>query len=193
MPAAACTLNAPFSIGLAGRISSGKSTLAGLLAERLNLPRIAFGDYIRAQAQTRGLDTERPTLQAIGAEQLESLGPGGLCRAAAHWARVNLDSTAAVWDGVRHVAVADVLRQLQAPRACYLIGLRASEPDRQRRVEAEAGSMEEREAWERDSTEHELDAVFARSDLVIESHSAEDALAQTLVWLAEHANMHSGE
>jgi hypothetical protein len=103
---------------------------------------------------------------------------------------VNLDSAAVVWDGVRHVAVADVLRLLQAPRAFYLIGLRTPEAGRRRRVEAEAGSAEKREAWERDSTEHELDAVFAQADIVIESHSAEDALAQTLVWLAEHADLH---
>lgn len=183
-------MNAPFSIGVAGRISSGKSTVSERLAERLGLPRIAFGDYLRAQAQSRGLDTERPTLQALGAEEFESLRPDGLCRSAAQWARVNLDSTGVVWDGVRHVAVADALRELQGPRAFYLIGLRPSEADRQRRVEAEAGSAQEREAWERDSTERELDAVFARADILIEAQSADHALAQTLAWLAEHADLH---
>lgn len=183
-------MNATFSIGLAGRISSGKSTLAARLAQRLGLPRIAFGDYIRAQAQSRGLDTERPTLQALGAEQLESLGPDGLCRSAAQWARVNLDSTGVVWDGVRHVAVADTLRELQVPRAFYLIGLRPPGADRQRRVEAEAGSAQEREAWERDSTERELDAVFAQADIVMEAPSVEHALGLTLAWLTENAGMH---
>lgn len=183
-------MNTPFSIGLSGQISSGKSTLAERLAEHLDLPRIGFGDYLRAQAQTRGLDTERPTLQALGAEQLESLGPDGFCRSAARWARVALSSTGVVWDGVRHLVVADALRSLQAPRAFYLIGLCAPETDRQRRVEAEAGSAQEREIWERDSTERELDAVFAQADIVIEPQSADHALAQTLTWLAEHTDTH---
>lgn len=182
-------MNAPFSIGLAGRISSGKSTLAERLAERLDLPRIAFGDYVRARAQSRALDTERRTLQALGAEELESLGPDGLCRSAAQWAGVNLDSTEVVWDGVRHIAVAHALRELHAPSTFYLIGLRPPEADRQRRVEAEAGSVQEREAWERDSTEHELDAVFAQADIVLDAPSAEHALGQTLAWLAENAGM----
>lgn len=182
-------MNATFSIGLAGRISSGKSTLAEQLAERLGLPRIVFGDYVRGQAQSRGLGTERPTLQALGAEQLESLGPDGFCRSAAQWARVDLDSTDVVWDGVRHVAVADALRKLQAPRAFYVMGLRPPEADRQRRVEAEAGSTQEREAWERDSTERELDAVFAEADIVMEAHSVKHALEQAFAWLAEHAEL----
>lgn len=129
-------------------------------------------------------------MQALGAAQLESLGPDGLCRSAAQWAQVNLDSTGAVWDGVRHVGVADALRELQAPRAFYLIGLRPPEADRLRRVEVEAGSAQEREAWESDSTERELDAVFARADILIEAQNAQHALAQTLAWLAEHADVH---
>lgn len=170
-------------------MSSGKSTLGEQLAKSLDLPRVAFGDYVRGQAQRRGLDAERRRLQTLGTEQLDSLGPGGLCRAAAQWARVDLDATGVVWDGVRHVAVADALRKLQTPRPFYLIGLRPPEADRQRRVEAEAGSAQQREAWERDATERELDAVLAQADVVIETQSAEDALGQARAWLAEHAEM----
>ena len=54
-------------MGIAGKIASGKSTLARALAARLDAQILGFGDYVRAAARSRGLDhTDRQTLQDLG-------------------------------------------------------------------------------------------------------------------------------
>jgi cytidylate kinase len=61
----------PMIIGIAGPIASGKSTLARGLAQVFSLKLIGFGEYVRHEAQARGLDVaDRRVLQDLG----QSLG-----------------------------------------------------------------------------------------------------------------------
>lgn len=178
-------LNAGYSIGLAGGISSGKSTMATALASHLGLQRISFGDFVRHEVQTRGLGVDRPTLQTVGAELLDSLSADGFCRAAAKWAKLDVESTGLVWDGIRHASVANALRQLQPHMQFLLIGLRPPEIERRDRVLSEAGTFEEREAWERDSTERELESVLEMADYTCSADDPGRAIDEALSWVTK--------
>jgi adenylate kinase family enzyme len=180
-------MRAEFSIGLAGAMSSGKSTLADEIASQLGIPLVGFGDFVRGEARDRGLEADRRVLQVVGAELLGGLGAEGFCRAAADSAGVDLKDTGVVWDGVRHGVVAEALRELQRPREYWQIGLRPPEVARLQRIEAEAGSAEELRAWERDSTERELDVVLSMADFVCEALNPEQALTETLAWIAKRS------
>lgn len=47
-------------LGLVGAFKSGKTTLASELATRLGWPKVSFGEFVRAEARSRGMDDVRP-------------------------------------------------------------------------------------------------------------------------------------
>lgn len=65
-------------IGLSGTFASGKDTLAHHLVQKFNYLHISTGDMVRAVAESKYGNTERPTLQVTANELRESRGPGVL-------------------------------------------------------------------------------------------------------------------
>lgn len=176
-------------IALAGRIGSGKTSVAVALAHRLGWPRVGFGDYVRLEAAKRGLDPgSREVLQELG-ERMLRLDLDAFCGAVLGQADCAPGSSLIV-DGVRHVAVLDALHRLLSPSPVRLIYLAASDEARQLRLAA-AGR------WEQDvmakaeghSTEADLKAALpGSSDVVIDTDRDFDAvLAEAFAYAQQTA------
>ncbi|MCO8125533.1 AAA family ATPase, partial [Stieleria sp. TO1_6] len=97
------------AVAFSGRIKSGKTTLARRVATELSLPFASFGDFVRGETESRGLDcSDRVILQSVGQEFIDA-GVKPFCTKvlnAAGWT----PGSRVVVDGVRHI---DVLRELQ--------------------------------------------------------------------------------
>ena len=119
----------PIVLGFSGRIGSGKSTLAGLVASSLQVPCVSFGDYVRALASTKGLNSsDRAVLQELGSKLVQT--PEKFCQDVL--SQVNYQSgQSLVVEGVRHREVVDVLRRQVAPARFVLVYVKVSE----RRIE----------------------------------------------------------
>jgi len=64
----------PIIIGLAGKMKSGKSTLANFLVDVLGFKRLSFGEAVKRQV-ARGFGMEYNTLLALEKEEKEKLRP----------------------------------------------------------------------------------------------------------------------
>ena len=75
-PGAAVAVTRDVAIGVAGRIGSGKTTLAAELACQLACPQASFGEFVRSVAETRALvsTTDRTVLQDLGDELIAQGG-----------------------------------------------------------------------------------------------------------------------
>ena len=56
----------PSVIGIAGRVGSGKSSLATLLSHESGWPVIRFSDFLKTLAEQRCLAPDREILQQLG-------------------------------------------------------------------------------------------------------------------------------
>jgi dephospho-CoA kinase len=100
-------------IAVGGPIASGKSTRSKALAERLEVPRRAFSDVVRAESVLRGRGIERQDLQQTGDELTREGWPAFVERTLTP----RPIEHAIVIDGIRHVAAIDeVVRQLPEAR-----------------------------------------------------------------------------
>ncbi len=59
---------------LAGGIASGKSILAGAIADRICYPSMSFGGALRRISDRNGWPSDRGSLQALGQSRIEELG-----------------------------------------------------------------------------------------------------------------------
>ncbi len=53
-------------IGISGKISSGKTTLAKGLSDKFRVPVVSFGDYVRHEASSLNVANTRKNLQELG-------------------------------------------------------------------------------------------------------------------------------
>lgn len=166
----------PVAIGVAGRIGSGKTTLARALAGKLQCPRASFGDYVLSVAVERGLDvTNRASLQELG-DRLIARGWIEFCTAVLEHAHYTGGSV--VVDGVRHPAAADTLAAIVRPVPWRLIALNIDSALRSRRL-AERG-IDPAAAMRMDAhpNESQVSAVFATADFTITGGASADQAAE---------------
>ena len=102
------------TIALAGTPGSGKSTVARLLAAKLDGIVVSFGDYVRHIAASARENNNRSTLQRIGQDLVEN-DPEGFVRDFLDWASPDPDRVLII-DGVRHAVIDAVLRSTAAER-----------------------------------------------------------------------------
>lgn len=96
-------------IYVAGRICSGKSTLAKRIAEHTNYPLISFGGILKNHLAKSDLPVTRESLQRIGQELIDQLGYEGFLRwSIEHSPEIQWDSPLIV-DGLRHGVIYDHL------------------------------------------------------------------------------------
>lgn len=97
-----------FILAFSGGLGVGKSSLTKKLAERLDWPRLSFGDHVRKLAQENGMDAgDRAVLQQLGQALVLTNVEGfidGVLKPAEEKQNVILD-------GVRHVEVLFTLRK----------------------------------------------------------------------------------
>jgi dephospho-CoA kinase len=170
------------ALGLAGRIGSGKTSLASELARRLECPRASFGDYVRSVAEDRGLDAgDREVLQTVGdeliAQSWESFCRGVLDDAAYAGGSV-------VVDGVRHHDAAATLRPLVAPVRLLVVAVASPDDERLLRLAGRGLTDDEITRADAHPNEGEVLDVVAAADFVVDGRlSVAEAADEVMVWL----------
>jgi dephospho-CoA kinase len=169
-------------LALAGKQNSGKSTIGLSVAQKMNWPYASFGDYVRCITQERALDDTRENWQLVG-EELVRTNMKGFCEAvlsrASGWKR----GDALVIDGVRHVEVNELLKELVAPSKYILTYIEVDEELRKSRLSAEGlGDEIEIEKIESHSTEKQVETILLpAADVIIRG---DDGLAELIDKLA---------
>jgi len=169
-------------ISFGGRIGAGKSTISRAVAERLEVPRVSFGDVVRSEAQKRHLPETREALQNLG-DALIADGWDAFCaRVVATADRTDRDTL--IVDGVRHIGALEELAKLAA-RSFTLVFIDAPQD---RRLSWRGMAVEDLEAADAHPNEAEVDRVRDGADLVVMNDGAlEDAITQVLSGLALQA------
>jgi dephospho-CoA kinase len=147
-------------LALAGKIASGKSTLASKFANDVGWSYVSFGNYVRSVARESGLEETRENLQNVG-DRLIKEDLEGFCQrvlAQANWR----PGQPLVIDGVRHAEVHYLLRRMVAPSKYVLTYLRVNDQVRKDRLRQEG--IDDSELVEREThpTEEQVNAVLPR-------------------------------
>lgn len=166
---------------VSGRIAVGKTTVSAALAESLGVNRSGFGDEVRARAAAAGRDASREVLQEIG-EHLVATDPQGFC--AAVLTRGNyLPGTGLVIDGIRHVEILELMRQIIAPDRLLHVHVEAPDRVRQDRIETRnrLGEGASLVGLEIHSTERQvLDVLPQRADIIVNSGDSLESVVASI-------------
>lgn len=169
-------------IGIAGPIASGKSTLARALAQEFSLKLVGFGEYVRFEAQARGLDvTDRKVLQDLG-QSLVDEDVVSFVRGVFEHAKVQA-ADRIVLDGVRHRSVWDEIVTFTSERrsTAKLIFLQMPEADRRRRLGARGMTFNQLIVHDRHASEADVRAGLADvADLRLDALQDRDAMLASI-------------
>jgi cytidylate kinase len=162
-------------IALAGAPGSGKSTIARLLAAKLDGTVASFGDYVRHLASAAGEGTKRSTLQRIGQGLVES-DPEAFAREFLDWASP-ATGQAMIIDGVRHLVIDQVLRAAadERGRDYFLVLLEA--PISERATRRCAGDLDALRRLEDHPVEREAATRLPNiADIIVDGSRDPDAV-----------------
>jgi len=171
-------------LGFAGRIASGKSTIARSISKILGWPYSSFGDCVRAIAEERGISLDRKSLQTLG-QSLVNQDCLSFCRRVLEGSG-NTNNQSIVVDGIRHVKVVDILKQLVTPNKLIIIFIDTPENIILNRLgEKEIYNIEDLETIEEHSTEAEVKTTLKTiADLIVDGRKqAKDIVDEILLWL----------
>lgn len=168
------------TIALAGGAGSGKSTIANVIAARLDGVVSSFGDYVRHLAVQMDEPTDRFTLQRIGQQRVEA-DAAGFVRAFLDWTSP-VDGIPLIIDGVRHTVVDEALRGWAATcgREYLLIMLHASVRVRaERRHDGDQSEIEKIDALpvERETA----DKLPAIAELIVDADGTPDQVVARII------------
>ena len=173
------------TLALGGRTGAGKTTVGRRLADALGVPLVSFGDFVRSEAEIRGLGHEREILQCLGQNLIGTLGWTAFCERALAAAGVELPHVSVI-EGVRHVEVIQALRSLYTPLRVRFVWLDVTDEDRAARLRARGDDPQLLASWERHETEHQvLGALPAAANLRVAS---DDGAVQRIVDWIGHGN-----
>jgi cytidylate kinase len=99
--------NISFSIIISGEISSGKSTISELLSNRLNIPVVSFGKYLKHYCINNDIKPDRKNLQDIG-ERFIITDISKFLNDTINFAAPNCDSL--IFEGVRHSRMLELIK-----------------------------------------------------------------------------------
>jgi dephospho-CoA kinase len=164
-------------VGVAGRMGSGKTTLAYELAARMSCGYASFGDYVRNVALERGLDSsQREVLQALG-DELIATGWPPFCRAMLDFA--GYVTGPVVVDGVRHVEAIEVLARIVYPLPFRLVAVHADGDVRAKRLQTRGMDATAAKRAEVHANESQVGAVLDRADYTIAGNLTIEEAADT--------------
>ena len=153
-------------LALAAKIKTGKSFVGRPFADSVGWDYVSFGDYVRLVTEQRGLQANREVWQEVG-EDLIRNNLEEFCRSVLAQAPNWKPGKPLVIDGVRHVEVSNLLREIVAPSKYVLALLEVNEETRIERFHRE-------EVKEND--------VIKR----IESHSTEAQVKNVIPQIADY-------
>lgn len=165
----------------AAPIEAGKTTVSTMVAQRLAAPRVSFGGHLRRLAKQEGIEITRESLQDLG-NRLVSNDVRAFCEEVLNeqpWQ----EGRPLIVDGVRHVEVLDVLRDMVAPAAEYLIYIQVDRTTQGKRL-AQDGLRHEKslEELEKHPTEVQVRSKLPdRAALVLDGTQAPEELTQKVI------------
>lgn len=171
----------PLVVCFSGRIGSGKTSVTRALADHLGWRRAGFGDYLRDRIVREGGDaSDREALQELG-QRLVDTNAEQFCRdVLAHAGHVQGESL--LVDGIRHVAVYQIVALLVAPARSRLIHLSADNEHVRDRVDRRSGEASDLDRAEAHRVEAELaNDVPAVADAIIDGNRAFEAVVDIAV------------
>jgi dephospho-CoA kinase len=170
-------------VGIAGKIASGKSTLARALAIRLGARRLGFGDYVRSIAQSRGLDpSDRAVLQTLG-QDLATGDPAAFVSDILTFSNY-VPGEDIIFDGIRHQAVWSEIESvaLRANDSAILVFLHMPEELRRLRLAARGVDRETADASDSHASEIDLEAHLREAaDFTVDARLEEALLVDAVV------------
>jgi dephospho-CoA kinase len=171
------------AVGVAGRIGSGKTTLAAELADQIGCPRASFGEFVRSVALTRGLDsTDRTILQDLGEELIAN---GWTPFVEAVLQQADYSSGPIVIDGVRHCTAIEILRSLLDPISLVVVAVDITDEQRRDRLRERGIQSDDVSSADSHANESEVDDVIQIADLVIPGYlTVSEACSTVLEWIS---------
>lgn len=156
-----------------GQIGSGKSSVSAAVAAALGWRRTGFGDYLRGEIARLGGDpNDRKALQDVGQKRVED-DPAAFCRDVLAAAGFQPGDDFVI-DGIRHVAIFEILAAVGKPSEARLLFLGAPETTRNVRVQSrEDGQDFARASTHRVETELQ-DALPQRADALVDADQSFD-------------------
>jgi cytidylate kinase len=166
-----------------GQIGSGKSSVSIAVANALGWRRTGFGDFLRGEIEGRGGDPDdRKALQDLGQARVDA-DAATFCRDVLTTGGFQPGDDFVI-DGIRHVNIFEILKQVGSPSEAKLLFLGAGEMTRSARVQTRADAAD----FARASThrvEAELrDALPDRADAIIDADQPIDrVVSDCLGWV----------
>lgn len=167
-----------------GQIGSGKSSVSTAVADALGWGRTGFGDYLRGEITRHGGDPDdRKALQDLGQARVDA-DAAAFCRDVLKAGGFQPGNDFVI-DGIRHVNIFEIIKQVGLPSDAKLLFLGAGEMTRNARVQARADAFD----FARASThrvEAELrEALPDRADAVIDADQTMDrVVSDCLEWIS---------
>ncbi|MGI8919088.1 MAG: AAA family ATPase [Pyrinomonadaceae bacterium] len=174
-------------VGVIGKIKSGKSSLSRSLSENLNWPYVSFGDEVRMITRRRGLNPSRGALQEIG-EELVAKSAKEFCEAVLAQAEWQPGQFLVV-DGIRHLKIVEILRDLVRPSVLRLVYVKTADHLREGRLEDEITDRQELARIEHHSTEVQVGTILSSlADRVVDGSKPLNSLTiEIITWLDEES------
>ncbi|WP_113891993.1 AAA family ATPase [Roseiarcus fermentans] len=166
-----------------GQIGSGKSSVSAAVAEALGWRSTGFGDYLRKEiARIGGDPTDRKALQDLGQQRVEE-DSTAFCRDVLEAAGFQPGDDFIV-DGIRHIAIFDILATVSVPSEARLLFLGAPQSTRNARIQTRADAQDfERASGHR--VEDELqDALPQRAHAIIDATQPFDRVVADCLGIA---------
>ena len=167
---------------VAGRIASGKTSISRRLVGALGAGYASFGDEVRERAHALhdGI-SDRRSLQDLG-ERLVRREPVEFVEAGLARSEPPLDSVGiVVIDGVRHLAIAGLVKRLLADRLSLLIYIETSREVRMTRASRHGAQSNETIRSDDHANEAEVDDLRDSADLVVGGDDDAGVVAQRIL------------